>query len=203
MMKLQFQYVLLLIAILLSGCQSNQIEHDFAKYLLTKDVNLRIKLVPNANPDDPVYHDDGTISLILKNISQDLIRFPVDFGIRMYTVNKESKQWEEVRNGEYYQITAVGMNLESAKRKLELEGGYPLYPVSSNIEEISSEPITASPVLDGYELPLTLRLVVTGRVFRDDKPTDELISAYYDVEINSYQPCSPPSNVSGGDVNCK
>ena len=102
------------------GCGSETPETKFEKYLPTENVNNAIQLsVPPYLDQIQVSSDD--INLELSNHSKDLVRFPIDFGIRLYVYNNQIKDWEEIENETTYSVFGNNMDEDSLKKQTHTE----------------------------------------------------------------------------------
>jgi len=164
------------------GCRSDTPESKFEKYLQTENVNNTIQLsIPPYL--DQVQDSPEEIYLELSNHSDDLIRFPTDYGIHLYLYNDQTKDWVEIENKTIYSYGMKNIDEESSIKQIEQEGGIPLYPEGSPFGKPSSTQIYADPALAGGQLPDKIRVLVVGTIFREDKATDEKVAAYYDFVI--------------------
>ena len=111
----------------------------------------------------PKLGDD--IILELKNNSNKLIKFPSDYGLKMYTYTEEGGVWIEIKNMiEYYPI---------GNRQVSPKGG----------DYLGYILISAFPTLPVTSNPTDLRIVITGTIYQDGTPTNKQVGAYLDITI--------------------
>jgi hypothetical protein len=172
-------FVILMVIIIATGCKPITSDSQFMQYIPTNDINDKIKIL-----QPPTYGYDTTnqcVDLLVINNSSDLIRFPIGYGIRLFIYNSEKKEWTEIRNRQEYSVSVNGMDPESSKKVIETQGGLPLRP-NQDVNGYHRE-ISYCPDLDGYQYPVTIRSLIVGTIFQDNKPTNNKVAAYYDLTI--------------------
>ena len=176
--------ILFLFVLILISCRAEESESSFREYLPTNCVNNEIQLSIPSNPDQ-LQDSSEEINLDLSNHSEDLIRFPIDYGIQLYVYNSQLHDWEKIKNSTTYSYGIINIDEKSAIEQIEREGGIPLYPKGSPFGKPSNTTVFAVPVIRDRQLPIKIRVLVVGTIFRDDQPTDEKVAAYYDILIDS------------------
>jgi hypothetical protein len=136
----------------------------FSKLYPLKDLNKSISL--DLNPSIKSDLKSGSnIFLQVQNRSDQQIWFDPDWQIRIYqSVSSSGNMWKLIENGVQY-----------------AGEGIVLYPQSGG--GTSTYSIVCIPVLDGSQ-SATVRVVVTGQVYKDKKKTGVPVSAYTDLTIN-------------------
>jgi hypothetical protein len=179
--KLTFELIIALLMInAITGCKMVSSDSTFMQYIPTDSINDKIKISqPPTYNYDPI---NQCVDLLVTNNSSELIRFPIGFGIRLFIYNNQKKEWTEIRNRQDYSVSVNGMDPESSKKLIEAQGGLPLHPkedTNGNNREISY-----CPDLSGYQLPVTVRSLIVGTIFQNNKPTNNKVAAYYDLKID-------------------
>jgi hypothetical protein len=107
-----------------------------------------------------------SIYLRLENLSSSIIVFPEDFGVKIFTYSKEQKEWLELRNDSVYITNTIPMLKPKNQGPLRFMG------------------VPLSPVIEGTGHEISIRIVVVGTVYEDDKATDRLTGAYTDLTLS-------------------
>lgn len=179
---IQFVGILLILTgICSAGCGPESPEAAFTKMVSTKNVNQDIQLRP-LHGNENVF-DEGRIVLLLANVSDQLVKFPVDYGIRLFVYDQEMSQWTEIPNQTEYEIVVPEGQTLIENDDVDSQGRIKLHPFGSAFEKSDTTPISATPLLDGLQKPFTLRFVVSGTV-DDGDSSENKVSAYYDVYID-------------------
>lgn len=136
----------------------------FSKLYPLKDLNNSISL--DLNPSIKSNLKSGAnVFLQVQNNSDQQIWFDPDWQIRLYqSVSSGGDLWMPVENGVQY-----------------AGDGIDLYPQSGG--GASSYSIVCIPMLDGSQ-SATVRVVVTGQIYKNKMKTGVPVSAYTDLTIN-------------------
>jgi len=150
------------------GTETIQREEAFAELYPAVSLNQSLKL---ANPvllqdNKPLEFSIGDlVELDLINLSDNVIRFPVDLGLEIYTYDDQTNRWNSVENAVEYKYDSHYFLLNS-KDTLPFFADVPLYPVLPMQNE-----------------PIVIRVVVIGEVLRNGEPSGEQTGAYVDVTM--------------------
>ena len=143
-------------------------EDAFAKMMLIpiKDMNKEITLsLPVMEKGIYVPKLGDIIDLTLVNHSKELIVFPSDYGVRMYTYNDKDEIWIEINNLANY--------VPPGNRQVSPKGdGIPGQIIISAIPDL---PISSYPV--------DLRVVVIGIIYQHGIATENQVGAYTDITL--------------------
>lgn len=154
-----------------TACQDSgkmQREKAFAELYPSVKLNQSLKLdIPVLLQDNkPLEFFIGdSVELDLINLSDNVIRFPVGFGLEIYAYNDQTNQWDSIENEGEYKSNAQYILLNS-KDTLPFFTGMGLHPILPMQDE-----------------PIVIRVVVIGEVLRDGEPSGEQTGAYVDVTI--------------------
>jgi len=173
--------LLILFGFNLVGCRSETPDTEFAKMISIKNVNQVIQLRP-FHGNENVFNE-GRIELLLANVSDQLVKFPADYGIRLFVYDQEINQWKEIPNQTEYEIVVPEGQTLIENNYVDSQGRIKLHPFGSPFEKPETSPIGAVPSLDGIKRPITLRLLVEG-VVEEKESVEEKVAAYYDVYID-------------------
>lgn len=170
--------IVLLGVFVLSACKPKQQEIEFLKLIPAENINEKITLtIPTELNVNPLYE---CATILVKNNSHDSMRFPIDYGIKLYVYDDYNQRWDEIINDANYSVSIEGMDTESSAKHIENLGGLLLSPK----DEINNsfKFISYCPNFSGYGLPLTVRVVVTGAIDEEGQPKTS-IAAYIDVKV--------------------
>lgn len=163
---------------LLSACTAKPEEVEFYKLVPAENINDKITLTLQTEQNTDLF--DDCPDLIVHNNSNLLIRFPLDFGIHLYTYNDTENRWEEINNDMLYAMSIPGMDMDSSEKYINESGGIPLSPKDENNAGFRYTSYCAN--LSGYDLPLTVRVVVIGVIDQEDQ-TKTNVAAFTDVKV--------------------
>lgn len=114
-------------------------------------------------------YDDGRYSIVvaLDNYSDEYIWFPNSrYGARLLMYSELEERWIELEDG-----SEAPLEREVVLVPLDKEGS-------------SSDLITVNPLLPpGIQPPVTIRIVVVGRIYKDGQPTDQEVGTYLDITL--------------------
>jgi hypothetical protein len=162
--SIRILFLLMCILVLASACSSDkrpEKEVAFGEVVPVQGMNERIKLTPLVltGPDKQV----SEIDIDVENISVDAIWFEPDHGVRIWIYDEVKGKWTEVRN------------------KIVFSG------VGAVVEPKGKEPSRTLalivPDLPQGNAPITIRVSVMGKVYRDGKITDEDVGGWVDVTL--------------------
>jgi hypothetical protein len=124
------------------------------------------------------------IELRLTNNSDEIVAIPWDFGLKFFVYSND--EWVELQNlMEYYYGYKAEDNVYKSRKALPTDWYY-LPPKGVEHDGVVSDGFTVvsgKPNLPSSDLPLTLRILVTAKIYREGELTDELVAAYKDVRI--------------------
>jgi len=178
LMKITIYLTVYFGAFLLLACTPKQKDINFWKLIPAENINDKITLsIPSELDENPLYE---CATILMKNNSSDSMRFPIDYGIKLYVYDDLDQQWEEIINDANYSISIEGMDAESSRKHIENLGGILLSPK----DEINNsfKFISYCPNFSGYGLPLTVRVVVIGAIDQEGQSKTN-VAAYIDVSI--------------------
>ncbi len=171
----------ILIVVNLAACWSKTPEAAFTTMISTKNVNQVIELRPL--PTSKQVFDGKRIILLLANLSDQMVKFPADYGIRLFVFGEKENQWSEIPNLLKYEIVVPEGQTLVENDYVDSQGRIKLHPFGSPFEKPESSPISAKPDLDGVQRPFTLRIVVLGMI-GDNQSEEKKVAAYYDIHID-------------------
>ncbi len=184
------------------GCAPESSDIVSINSISGSSVNERIQLGPPTG-QVPLFNN-GTILLMLRNISSNEVRFPVDFGIRVYYLNLNTKEWVQIGNCQSYKYSGLDFQQQQAYKKA-LEEGLSIFPKDSPYTKADFRFIHVTPVLEGLKPPITVRVIISGIVYKNSQVTNEKVVSYYDVLIDRL-PCCPACcteyGIGGNERNC-
>lgn len=137
-------------------------EKEFAGIIGGVKIYNRLELkVPLSVIGGTVHEDE---SLILVNNSQEEIRFPYDFGVRIFK-HTDAKGWIELKNlYNYYDLDPIIVDPRDEKGAYAAQLlFYPDLRESENVEQI--------------------RVLVVGEIYQNGNPTGEKVGAYIDMTV--------------------
>lgn len=177
--NLPIRLIVLLGVLVLSACKPKQQEIEFLKLIPAENINDKITLtIPTELNENPLYE---CATILMKNNSDDSMRFPIDYGIKLYVYDDYDQRWEEIINDASYSVSIQGMDTESSEKHIENLGGMKLSPKDETNNSFKF--ISYCPNFSGYGLPLTVRVVVTGAIDEEDQPKTS-VAAYIDIKIS-------------------
>src|SRR3990170_4176891 len=99
------------------------------------------------------------------NLSEYKIKFPGDYGVRIFRYDEDNDTWIAIENGAIYFPPG---NTQVSPKGPDLPGviGVGLWPILQNESQ-----------------PIDIRVVVVGSVERDNVLTDEQVGAYIDLTL--------------------
>jgi len=136
-------------------------EVAFAEVGPIQGVNGRLKLTP-LELSGPVIQG-SEFDIDIENISVDAIWFAPDRGAKIWIYDEVEGKWTEIRNKIVY--SGVGTVVEP-------KGNEPSRTLA-----------IIEPDLPQGNAPITIRVTVMGKVYRDGKPTDEDVGGWVDVTL--------------------
>jgi len=160
--------ILILYLVICSSCVNRKKENSFAKIIPVpiQNMNYEITLsLPIINNNAIVPKLGESITFEIDNHSKDLIKFPSNYGIKMFRYDAIGENWLEIKNITKY--IPEGNRQVSPKGNDSLgyiiTGAFPDLPLSSN--------------------PVDIRIVVLGTIYQNDIATNNLVGAYLDVTV--------------------
>lgn len=166
---------------MLIGCRKNTADVIFMEIVGTENINQDIQLRPMYGQQNAF--DEGRISLLLANTSDNIIYFPVGYGIKMLRYDEKNNKWIEILNQTEYRLEENADESKIDDDIVDNQGRIKLHPFGSPFGKPETRPISAKPLLEGLQKPFMLRFVVTGAV-DDDDSSENKVSAYYDIYID-------------------
>jgi len=162
-------YLFLFCGILLISCSRQQPpkpdqESQFLLMIPKSDVNTKIQLISQRFGQDQ--------AIIIMNESNESIMFKQGFNLKIYSYDYIEQEWVQIQN------------------KVEYISENPLVLVPQKINaENSFQDVTIKPDLEEKDLPITIRVLVTGNLYQNNEMTDYQVSAYTDIKLDeSYIP---------------
>mgnify|MGYP007068807750 CR=1 FL=1 len=152
-------------AMMLGGCAPKLAWEDndaFADFLAIKDVNDSLAVTYLDFMSEGQI--GSSISLDIRNSSNNKIGFPDDWGVRIYL--KTDDVWMEVSNKTTYYQT----------HEIVLE------PANDEFGSVGST--IANPDILNESNPVTIRVIVVGNIMNGDVLTDEQAAAYVDITLH-------------------
>lgn len=139
------------------------VEQSFNDLLQIDDVNISLSM--RIIGESKEFGAGDSIDFSLENVSSETILFPPDFGAKGFYYDSEQAGWVQLENLiSYY---------PEMDRILGPKGG-----------DLTSHDIVGfNPDEEGIDLPIQLRVVVFGYVYREGEVTDEAVAAYADATI--------------------
>jgi hypothetical protein len=167
MIKSIYHILLLISLLIMPSCKEHQQsaqDKAFLKMFPSMEMNTKIQLwEPSHLPEQP--RIGKILDLTLENFSKDKIRFPGDYGIKIYSYNNISNSWEVIGND----ITYFPL------------GNPQVSPKGTDFPGIIG--ISAVPMIVNEGKPVDIRVIVIGSVVRDGTPTSEQVGAYVDLTL--------------------
>ena len=121
--------------------------------------------IPKLNNEIQTPRFGELIALEVKNNSKDLIIFPSDYGLQMYTYDENKEMWTEIMNiTEYYPV---------GNRQVSPKGE----------ETLGRILITVRPDLPSTSNNTDLRIIIIGTIYHDGVSTDKRVGAYADITV--------------------
>jgi hypothetical protein len=155
------RFFVLLILLLLSACQNSQKEEAFrAKY---QDISMNTDL-RFWKPSDKFIIGESIV-LELENLSSDKIVFSHENDVKALAF--KSGKWIELNNSAIYY-------LPSGERQIS--------PKGPDIPGVISIPLVPQLHSNGSRA-VTIRVVVIGSIYKEDKKTEDKTGAYIDVRL--------------------
>ena len=157
-------FVLLIIATACSELNLSKKEAAFTQLIQVEEMNTKIKFWKLKRTE--TYKIGDSVHLTLENLSEYKIKFPGDFGVRIFRYDEDNDTWIEIKNGMIY--IPPGSTTQVSPKGPDLPGviGIGLWPILQN---------------EGQ--PIDIRVVVVGSVERDNVLTDEQVGAYIDLTL--------------------
>ena len=159
-------------------------EKAFGGYLLSTNVNKAIVLYRNPLTEYP-FRQGQFIALGVKNQSQEIVAFPAtSMGIQLFVFRDEG--WIKVENTVQNLFPFKTSDNSYSSRKPLPTDMYFLAPKGMEYEGVVSDGflvVNAIPVLVPSDLPVTLRFMVVGTIYRDGQPTQDQVVAYIDIKV--------------------
>jgi hypothetical protein len=156
-----FLYVLLLTTACLA--KFSRKEASFFKLMPLSEMNTVIRFW-RPRPSE-VFNVGDSVDLTLENFSKDKIKFPTDYGVRIFSFNRSDGQWSEIVNGMKY--------FPPGNPQISPKG-----PDSPGVIGIGLWPL-----LENKGASIDLRVVVVGNVEKDGVLTEEQVGAYIDLTL--------------------
>lgn len=153
-------------SILVSACRGirfSEQEVSFIQLISVEEMNTKIRFWDLESSE--VFKIGDSVHLSLENHSKEKVKFPTDYGVRIFTCSKVDKAWSEIKNGMKY--------LPSGSRHLSPKG-----TDSPGVIDIGLWPL-----LENEGNPIEIRVVVVGNVERNNVMTDEQVGAYLDLTL--------------------
>ncbi len=158
--------ILLIYILIILNTQIPQSFVSINDFLAIQDMNNTIQI--SDFPSDNSGIDKNQLSIELINRSHSHVKFPIDWGVKIYTYQGYSKQWIEIKNLMSY--TSYNNN-------------YPKLDPTNDANIGSKTLIDIIPDLPDNNLPITIRVFVTGRVLKKFSLPGEYVAAYVDIAI--------------------
>jgi len=157
---------LAILAIAIAGCNAGLSPQNaaFNKIISLDGMNTKLEFIALDSEDDP-YKIGTSVKLGLKNLSENRIIFPSDYGLQLYTF----------QNGEWIRVDNKAQYFPEGNTQISPEG--PDLPGQTTIGFF--------PDLIDMGKSTSLRVVIQGIVYEGDNPTDEEASAYIDIILLS------------------
>ena len=155
-------FCLPLFVITICGCANNDVnnqERHIATLMPCNDINRSILLSIYPYCPDAKLAIGFPICILIENKSDDSIKFPTDFGIKIYQYQENEAQWSEVENQMSYHGDGIVLFSQG-------DGDW------SYLD-------TVKPKLPYSETPVKVRIVVSGNSLQYNEP----IGAYLDVML--------------------
>ena len=106
----------------------------------------------------------GVADLLLENHYEVPVMIAAEDGTRILLYSEATEGWTELRD-----------------RVISTEGDYVLSAAGG---PLSFDVVNVSPDLDSSDLPVEVRVVITGRLMNGDRATDNRVGAFLDVVID-------------------
>ncbi len=142
-----------------TSCMAKQTELDMPDVgFPANEMNTQIRL--QAPQGWNTFKIGDLVSLAVEVIGSKEIAFAMDYGARMFI--KENEKWTEIENFATY------------------PGGHVfLLPAKGDPFKIGHAGV--DPIFQEQDHPITLRIILVGFIYQDNKITDEKVAAYIDV----------------------
>jgi len=157
-------FIVLLIPFCCISCNVNKLPSDFpVQEIPTENINTFLEIYIPYGWNDFIIGSPIAIEVI--NIGDEIISAPVGFNIQCYSYS--DSKWNLIQ-----------------KKKIErMDGHLILRP--SNGNPLKTSAVVIFPIIKNASDPIQLRIVITGNIFRDGKPTDIRVGAFIDVTLYS------------------
>lgn len=174
MKKTLKQILLIFLATTLMGCSnkaSSSMEEDFQSLVPVSDMNKSLEIKVDGDQKSfhisSLVHLGSDIPLLVQNTSPKFIFLNYKGGCINLFMFKDN-EWIEVKNG----LTYSGSTILSPQ-------GKPLL----NLDYSGAKPVFDNNIFKDNKTDILLRIVMTGEILENDKPTGKLVGAYVDVYI--------------------
>jgi hypothetical protein len=160
--------ILILYMVICSSCVNRKKENSFTKIIpvpiqnMNHEITLSLPIIDN-NAIVPKL--GKSITFQIDNHSKDLIKFPSNYGIKIFRYDAIGENWIEIENITKYipegnrQVSPKGVD----SLGYIITGAFPDLPLNSN--------------------PVDIRIVVIGTIYQNDIATNKIIGAYLDVTV--------------------
>ena len=171
-MKLHQKSILILLLFLstISGCSdrvqstSTELEEKFQISVPIADMNKSLRL--NIEGDEKTFRRGSDIPLLFQNRSPHFIFFTAENYIKLFMTR--DAEWIEVKN----ELTYSGNKALSPQ-------GTPLL----DLDHTWARPALDDNAFKDNKTEILTRIVMTGEIMENDKPTGDLVGAYVDVYL--------------------
>lgn len=162
--------LVLLALVILTSCQ-NQIGIEFPDVGIEQDeLNHELEII-NLIPEN--YRINEPIRLMVRLRSNIEVFSKNDFGARMFILNRESGQWEEVYDPVKSYSEELNLDLNDI-----FEGTDEIVLSTKDNSKLDQRAITLHPVLESDNNSIRMLIVVSGYIYENEAITSQKVGAY-------------------------
>lgn len=166
----KYKLIVLLVLVILTSCQ-NQIGPEFPDVGIEQDeLNHDLEII-NLAPNK--YRINEPIRLMVRLRSDIEVFTKNDFGARMFILNRESGQWEEVYDPVKSYSEELNLDLNDI-----FEGTDEIVLSTKDKSKLDQRAITLHPVLESDNNSDRMLIVVSGYIYENGAITDQRVGAY-------------------------
>lgn len=164
--------MLLALSVVQASCRTGSInpEEELNETLGLASEAVNSRFTVEAPPNWSTFQIGDGIGLQVKVVSEDEISFTYDFGARIFTRVKD--RWVELENSMRYPEGSITLSSEpQPTRKAQI--------------------VIVAPIISTSDTPITVRVILFGKIFRDGKVTGDITAASINIDL---YPRSQPEN---------
>ncbi len=160
-------FVLLLVVSSSCGKKTSKKDEDFMKIIGMQNFNSEIVLstVREGTKEEEELKIGSVIFIAITNRSREVILFPKDYGIRIFSYAEDTNKWVEIRNLADYTPDQV-FKLPPKDKKHTGGTGIGLWPEFPESKQA-----------------VNVRVAVIGKITKDGTPTEKKVGAFIDVTL--------------------